>query len=154
MASELDFDRLVKLLKRDGDIGQAEAARELGITIGQLGMVKFCQAQVEAGVYGKAPGTAASVKKLRDGEGNRWELIAARTGKSVAAVKELYPGDASKRLTGNGSSNGKKATTATRGAAKPGRKPASTKKPTGRKAAAEGKVIRRTTRLSTATNPS
>src|SRR4051812_12728027 len=102
MASELNYDKLVKLVKGNNDITQAGAAEALGLSIGQVSMLKFCQAQGEAKVYDKAPSTNASIKKLRDSEGNRWELIAARTGLSVAAVKTKYEeggGNAAKSYT-------------------------------------------------------
>lgn len=124
MASELNYDALVRLVKSNKDITQAEAARRLGLSVGQIPMIKFCQAQVAVGVYSKIPGTAAAVKKARDSEGNRWELIAARTGKSVAAVKDLYPGDASSSYTGRGrnfngvSSGSRKKTSSTSSARK------------------------------------
>src|SRR3954463_16322066 len=88
MASELDYDKLVKLVKSDNDITQGKAAERLGLSIGQIPMLKFCQAKVEAGAGSKAPGTEASIKKLR-ANGDRYEMIAAKTGKSVAAVKEV-----------------------------------------------------------------
>lgn len=165
MASELNYDKLVKLVKGDKDITQGQAAQKLGLSIGQVSMLKFCQAQVEAGKFQKAPATAASVKKLRDNEGNRWELIAARTGLSPAAVKAKYEeagGDA-KAYVGRGRDHSK--TTgkpssrkpAGRSSSKPsGRKPAG-RKPAGTAANRRGgkaPVIRRTTRRSTAGNPS
>lgn len=169
MASELNYDKLVKLVKSDKEITQKAAADALGLTIGQISMMKFCQAQVEAGAYTTAPATEASIKRLRDGEGNRWELIAARTGLSVAAVKDKYPGDPKASYTGkgrnfNGAASGSKPSSrkpsSRKPAAKPsGRKPAakpSGRKPSGRAAAATGRkpVIRRTTRRSSASNPS
>jgi hypothetical protein len=102
--AEVNFGKLVKLVK-DDEMTQAEAARQLGVTTGQLSMMQYCLAQVEAGVYKKMPGTAASVKKARDNEGNRWELVAARAGISVKAAKELYEeagGNASKSYVGRG----------------------------------------------------
>lgn len=65
---------------------QSECAKNLGVTPGQLGMLPFCKAQVAAGIFTKAPATEASFKKLREA-GNRWELIAARTGATVGAIK-------------------------------------------------------------------
>lgn len=88
--AEFSYDKLVKSLQKDSELTQGKAAVAQGVSIGQIPMMKFCAAQVEAGVYAKAPATAASVKKLRDGESNRWELIAARTGLGVAAVKTKY----------------------------------------------------------------
>jgi hypothetical protein len=84
----LNYSKLVQLAKKG--MGHSAAAKELGLTTGQISSLVFSQALVESGQVPKAPGTAASIRKLKDSEGNRWELIAARTGKSVAEVKELY----------------------------------------------------------------
>jgi hypothetical protein len=81
-------DKLVKLAK--ADFGHSAAAAELGVSVGQISSLAWSHALVDAGRYAKAPATTASVKKLRDVEENRWELIAARVGESVARVKELY----------------------------------------------------------------
>lgn len=81
-------EKLVKLAK--ADYGHSAAAAELGVSVGQISSLAWSHALVEAGRYAKAPATTASVKKLRDVEENRWELIAARVGESVARVKELY----------------------------------------------------------------
>lgn len=85
--AEVNYDKLVKLVKSGST--HSEAAEALGVTPGQLSMNVFCQAQVDAGLYKTGPASGASVVKMR-GEGNRWELIAARTGLSVAAVKTAY----------------------------------------------------------------
>jgi hypothetical protein len=74
-------------------MGQSEAARELGVTVGNIGAMPWARAQVDAGIYSEQPATAASVKKLRNVDGNRWELIAARVGESVATVKDLFGGE-------------------------------------------------------------
>lgn len=79
--------KLVALLKKK-DIGHSAAAREMGLTTGQISSLQFSQALVESGRVSKAPSTDASVKKLR-ADGDRFELIAARTGKSVNEVKEI-----------------------------------------------------------------
>lgn len=81
----------------------SQAAADQGLTIGQLPMIQFCRAQVESGQFGKIPATKASVQKARK-EGNRWELIAARSGLSVAKVKDLFGGEdaAKKSYTGRG----------------------------------------------------
>lgn len=103
--AEVTQERIVKLLKQDDELTQGKVAQKLGVSTGQVPMLLFCKAQVEVGIYKKAPATAASVKKLRDNENNRWELIAARTGQGVAAVKSLYEeagGDVSKSYTGRG----------------------------------------------------
>lgn len=100
-----NYDKIAKLVKANKEIKQSEVAQKLGVTIGQVGMLDYCKAQVEAGLYGSAPATATSVKKLRDSENNRWELIAARTGLSVSAVKTKYEeagGDAAASYTGRG----------------------------------------------------
>lgn len=84
-----NYDRLVKWVKSNPEGSQKAAADAQGIGIGELSMMNFCRAKVDAGVVTKAPGTAPSVKKLRD-NGDRWELIAARVGKGVSEVKNLY----------------------------------------------------------------
>jgi|KBSMisStandDraft_5_1062788.scaffolds.fasta_scaffold21235_10 hypothetical protein len=94
--------KLVAFLKKNDEAGQSAAAKHLGISIGQLPMLQFCIAQVEAGVYDELPATTKSVTAARDKEGNRWELLAARTGESVSAVKKLYSGDPSESYTGKG----------------------------------------------------
>lgn len=111
---------------------QAQCAEALGLTPGQLGMNKFCAAQVEAGIVSKAPATEKSVKSLRAG-GARWELIAAQTGLSVAKARELA-GDTSPVKRGPKQSGvqvtaGTKATTGkanTRAAGKGGKTQAAT----------------------------
>jgi hypothetical protein len=159
--AEVNFAKLVKLVKSGNN--QAEAARQLGVTTGQLSMLIFSQAQVEAGVWGKIPATAASVKKARDGDSNRWELIAARTGESVARVKALYKesgGDPNKSYTGRGAmpggakkSPGKK-TPAKANAKSGGRgKPAGRSKPAGKKTPARARTLAER-RAARAGNPS
>lgn len=100
--AEVSEKQLLKAVKAGN--GHAATAEQLGITPGQLPMLTFCRAQVEAGHYKTAPATAKSVKDLRNKENNRWELIAARTGLSMAKVKELYGGEeaARKSYTGRG----------------------------------------------------
>lgn len=168
MASELDYDKLVKLVKSDNDITQGKAAERLGLSIGQIPMLKFCLAKVEAGVVSKAPGTDASIKRLRQG-GARFELIAAQTGKSVAAVKAVLGDDAGYVGRGRDHSNGASSGTSRKGSSKTtstgSRKTTSTgtsrKKTsstgTARKktASARGNVVRNTRRSGgRATNPS
>ena len=85
-------EKLVKLVK-SGITSHSEAAVELGVTVGQISSLAWSRALVEGGEYSEQPATTAAVKRMRDVEGLRWELIAARTGESVAAVKELH-GDA------------------------------------------------------------
>jgi hypothetical protein len=85
----LNYDKLVKFLKTNDEATQKEAADNQGLTIGQLSMMTFCKAKLDAGVVDKIPGTGASIKKARAG-GDRWELIAVRSGKGVAEVKSLY----------------------------------------------------------------
>jgi len=103
--AEVTQDKLVGLLKKDDELTQGKAAQELGVSVGQIPMLLFCKAQVEAGVFKKAPATPKSVVQLRN-SGNRWELIAARTGLGVAAVKSAYSegggGDPAKSYTGKG----------------------------------------------------
>lgn len=100
--AEVNEAKLLKAVKSGATHG--EAASQLGITQGQLSMLRYCMAQVEAGQYDEIPATAASVKKARDKDGNRWELIAARAGISVAKVKDLYGGEdaAKKSFVGRG----------------------------------------------------
>jgi hypothetical protein len=147
----INFDKLVKLVK--GGATQSKAADALGVTVGQLGMMKFCQAQVAAGVYSKAPATGPSVKKLRDNEGNRWELIAARIGSTVGNVKNLYEdagGDLSKTYVGRGQKP-------TNGKASSGTKASSGRKTSGKaQAGKKGSVPRARTRAERAArgNPS
>jgi hypothetical protein len=84
-------EKLVKLAK--AGMGHSEAAVELGVTVGQISSMAWSRALVDAGEFSEIADTAAAVKKARDVENNRWELIAARAGVSVAAVKELYGGE-------------------------------------------------------------
>lgn len=81
-------EKLVKLAKQD--LGHSAAAAELGVSVGQISSMAWSTALVAAGRFTKVPATTASVKKLRDVEENRWELIAARIGESVGRAKELY----------------------------------------------------------------
>jgi hypothetical protein len=132
-----DFGKLVKYLKANPEASQREAAEDQGLTIGQVSMTNFCKAKVDAGVVNKAPGTAASIKKLRDNEGDRWELIAARTSKSVSQVQALYEeagGDLSNSYTGKGRNF-----QATPAGKKPaGKKGAAATKPTGTRGRPKG----------------
>jgi hypothetical protein len=94
------YDKLVKLLQKQ-DIGHSAAAEELGLPVSGISSLAFSQALVDSGREDSAPATAKSVMNLRDNERNRWELIAARIGESVARAKELYEeagGDASAPL--------------------------------------------------------
>jgi hypothetical protein len=103
--AEVNRSKLVSFLKKNEEASQKAAADHLGVTIGQLPMLTFCAAKVEAGIVKTAPGTPQSVKKLRDSEGERWEMIAARTKMSVAGVKRAYEeagGNASSSFTGRG----------------------------------------------------
>jgi len=85
-------EKLVRLVK-SGVVSHSEAAQELGVTVGQISSLAWSKALVEGGEYSEVDPTAANVRRMRDVEGLRWELIAARTGESVASVKELH-GDA------------------------------------------------------------
>lgn len=85
----LNYDKLVKFVKGNPEASQREAAESQGLAIGQVSMLRFCEAKVDAGVVDKAPATGPSVKKLRTA-GDRWEMIAARTGLSVAETKTLF----------------------------------------------------------------
>jgi hypothetical protein len=168
-----DHDKVVKMLKGNSELKQSEVAQKLGVSIGQVPMLAFCKAQVEAGVYSTAPKTSASVKKLRDNEGNRWELIAARTGLGVTAVKTAYEeagGDISTSYTGRGrnfnsASSGSKSKSKTSSKSKSSSKASSKTKsaskktssgrPSARKTGGRPSASRKTaTRRSTAGNPS
>lgn len=92
MASELNFDKLVRDLRKNPDMTQSEAADSQGLSIGQVNMLRFCKAQVEAGIWDEIPATTKAVKAARN-EGNRWELIAARAGISRAKVIDLFGGE-------------------------------------------------------------
>lgn len=118
--AEVTIAKVTQLVKQNNDISQKAVADKIGVSLGQVSMLLFCQAKVAAGVYSKAPPTAASVKKLRDSEGNRWELIAARTGLSVAKAREVYGGEGAARdsYTGRGRPSG--GTTAKRSSVKSG----------------------------------
>lgn len=100
--AEVTVDKLAKLFKGNSELTQGQAAQKLGVTVGQVPMTDFCKAKVQAGVVSTAPATTASVKKLRDSEGNRWELISARTGVGVAKVKELYGGEEAAKASYSG----------------------------------------------------
>lgn len=159
--AEVNFDKLVKLIKGDDEITQAKAAERLGVSLGQLNMLTFCKAKVEAGVAKKAPATAKSVRSLRDSGSERWEMIAARTGLSVARVKALYEeagGDVTNSYTGrgrnfNGGGAKPKAKASTSGRASGGK--AASSKASGSKAKPKGTtaIQRRRTRAG-ASNPS
>lgn len=98
--NEAKLDKLVKSGK-----SQPEAARELGLSTGQLNMLTFGKSLVRTGKLDKAPATEASAKKLR-ASGLRYEYISAATGLSVAKVKEFtagVDGPAKGRKPGNGS---------------------------------------------------
>jgi hypothetical protein len=112
-----DYNKLVSLLKKKGneEMGHSAAASELGLTTGQISSMAFQQALVDSGRLDEQPrATNKQIRAMKDG-GDRWEKIAAVTGKSVAAVKEAYEdagGDlASVTRSGGGSSNGVKVTT-------------------------------------------
>lgn len=130
--AEVTQDKIVKLLKGDNDLTQGKVAQKLGVTVGQVPMILFCKAQVEAGIFTKQPATPPSVVKLRNA-GNRWELIAARTNLGVAAVKAKFKegggGDPAKSYSGRGRNfNGSTA-----------KKPAATGRQTGKKTPTGGR---------------
>lgn len=141
--AEVTQDKLAKLLKADSELTQGKAAQKLGVSVGQVPMILFCKAQVEAGIFTKQPATAASVVKLRTA-GNRWELIAARTNQGVAAVKTLFKegggGDPAKSYTGRGRNfNGTAAKKPASGGRQTGKNtPAAGRKTGGRQTAAAG----------------
>lgn len=156
----LDYDKLVKFVSKNPEATQREAAESQGLAIGQLSMLQFCNAKVEGGVVDDAPGTSASVKKLRTA-GDRWEMIAAKTGKSVAEVKQLFKdggGDPESSYTGRGRPVGQgtgKKPAAKGKAASTKAAPAKRGRPAGKAAAkpAAGKIQRNRTRRG-AGNPS
>lgn len=94
----LNYDKLVKFVKSNPEASQRLAAENQGLTVGQVSMLAFCQAKLDSGVVSKAPATATSVKKLRDVEEDRWEMIATRTGLSVNGAKTLYEEAGGKNL--------------------------------------------------------
>jgi hypothetical protein len=104
MAS-FNHSKLVALLKKK-DIGHSAAAREMGLTTGQISSLQFSQALVESGRVSKAPSTDASVKKLR-ADGVRFELISAMTGKSVNEVKGILGEGTISRGSSNGAGSGR-----------------------------------------------
>lgn len=173
------YDELVKLFKKEPELGQRAAADRLDVPVSDVGMLQFCNAQVDAGIWSEIGETAKAVKDARDKDGNRWEMIMARSGLSRAKVIELYGGEeeAKASYTGRGrnfAENGKteapttrvsrgraaKTETAKTGSAKKSTaKKSAAKKSTaatGRKAAAAKKTIQRNTRgrRSSASNPS
>lgn len=141
-------EKIVALLKKDSEMTQGKVAQKLGVTVGQVPMLLFSKAQVEAGVYTKAPATQASVKKLRN-EGNRWELIAARTNLSVAQVKQhAEAAGVLNSYTGRGRNfNGSNKKSAPAAGRKTGgrqtAKPAAGRKTGGRQTAGAGRSTRR-----------
>jgi len=88
MATDISQSKVDQLVKKG--LSQAKVAEKLGVTPGQLGMLRYGVALVNTGKLKKAPATAKSVKDLRDKQSLRWEFIAAMTGLSVAKVRELY----------------------------------------------------------------
>ena len=122
-ANPVNHDALVKEAKKG--IGHSEAARNLGVTVGQISSMQWSQALVAAKRVTTIAATSAAVRKAKDVENNRWELIAARTGESMARVKELYgDADAVAAASARGKGNGESKST---GSKKPGRKPAAAK---------------------------
>jgi hypothetical protein len=139
-------EKLVRLVK-SGITSHSEAATELGVTVGQISSLAWSRALVEGGEYSEQPATSAAVKRMRDVEGLRWELIAARTGASVSEVKELH-GDADnsvvsgRRSKANGN-GGQEETTTKRGRGRPA---GSGKTTTGKRATAAATPRRSRTR--------
>jgi len=179
----VEFNLMVRALKKNPELGQKALADELDVSVGEVSMVSFCKAQVEAGIYSEAPATPKSVQNLRDREQNRWELIMARTGLSRAKVIEAYGGEEAakesfvgrgRNFTSNGESGGASVRVSRRGGGSAKTKTASAKTKTaskkksaaagskkksaasGRKAAASktGIVRNRQGRRSSASNPS
>jgi hypothetical protein len=89
---EITPERLEKLV-RSGITSHSKAAEELGVPVSKISSLAWSNALVDGGEFDEIADTAAAVKRARDVEGNRWELIAARAGISVNAVKELYGGE-------------------------------------------------------------
>jgi hypothetical protein len=129
----LDYGKLVKYVGKNPETSQRAAAEDQGLTIGQVSMLSFCKAKVDAGVEDTAPATGPSVKRLRDAD-VRWEMIAAKTNKSVTEVKALFDGAGGvDKGTGRGrpvgKGTGKKPAAKTKPAATRGRPKGSTNKP-------------------------
>jgi len=137
-------EKLVRLVK-SGITSHSEAAAELGVTVGQISSLAWSKALVEGGEYSEMNPTEANVRRMRDVEGLRWELIAARTGESVASVKELH-GDAEnstvtgRRVSKENGDNGEETTT------KRGRGRSTGKTTTGKRATAAATPRRSRTR--------
>jgi len=158
---------LVAFLRKNPDAGQAAAADHLDVGVSQLSMMAFCQAQVEAGVWDEISDTAKAIKAARDNDENRWELIAARAGIGVSAVKALYEeagGSNTGRISknGNGESKSSKSTkssktetktTRTRGGKEPSGKAAG-RRPGGNRSTAPQRARTRAQRMARSGDPS
>lgn len=144
--SQSKIDALVKK-----GLSQAKVAEKLGVTPGQLGMLRYGQALVNSGKLKKAPATAKSVKELRDKQGLRWEFIAAATGLSVAKVRDLY-GDKESYI-GRGRKPGSGSTSKSSGRAS-GRGSARGSARGGKTAAAPARARTRAARAAKSGNPS
>jgi len=83
-----DAEMVAALKKRM--LGHSELAKELDVPLSAIPSIRYCRALVAAGQYETVPATSAQAKKLYNNERNRWELIAARMGTTVAHVKQLY----------------------------------------------------------------
>lgn len=147
MAKDISQSKVDALVKKG--LSQAKVAEKLGVTPGQLGMLRYGQGLVNTGKLKKAPATAASVKQLRDKQSLRWEYIAAMTGLSVAKVRELYGNKES--YIGRGRKPGAASATPSKSSSKP-----SGSKAAGRKGAAAKPARARTraARAAKAGNPS
>jgi len=136
-------------LVRSGITSHSEAAQELGVTVGQISSLAWSKALVAGGEYSEQPDTEASIRRMRDVEGLRWELVAARAGISVAEAKELH-GDAENSVVSgrrskadNGDAEEAEETTTRRGR---GRASSAGKTTTGKRASAAATPRRSRTR--------
>lgn len=158
MATEVNMSKLKSLVKRGKSL--PEAANELGQPASVVGP-HFYRAEVEVDPSLKMPATGKSVKTLRDKEGLRWERIAARTGMSTGAAKQMYEdagGDLDTSWTGRGRKPGNGATApAKKSAAAKKTTPAKRGRPAGSKSKSAGTQRRARTRAERAAksgNPS
>lgn len=105
MATEVNASKLVGLIKKGKTL--PEAANEMGQPVAIIGP-HYYRAEVEANPKLKFKATPTSVVRAHDVEGLRWDRIAARTGLSVSAVKEMYSekGDLKNAYTGRGRKGG------------------------------------------------
>jgi hypothetical protein len=100
---------IVAAVKKE-KLGQSAVAKSLGVPLSAVPIAAYCRALVSAGWYETAPGTEASIKKLYAG-GDRFELVAARTGTTVAHVREVIPPEMRRNGAGPRAKSGSSAKT-------------------------------------------